>query len=71
MAESDFIMAVGPDGTKRLVPAHYLDNPAFGFRLPPSEKAKPVSKVEEPAATAKLTKVTEPAAAGEKKEASE
>lgn len=79
MAEGDFIMAVAPNGEKRLVPAHYIDNPAFGFRLPPSEVAKakaPASatapeRVEEPAATATSKKVTEPAAAGEKKEASE
>jgi len=75
---ADFVMAVDPSGTKRLVPAHYLDNPALteqGFKLPPSRRKKvtePVEpstavRVEEPAApsTAK-SKVTEPAAAGEK-----
>lgn len=62
MAESDFILAVGPDGKTRRVPAHYIDNPTFGFTLPEPEE------VREPAASAK-TKVTEPAAAGEKKEA--
>lgn len=35
-----FIEAVGPDGNKRVVPAHYLENKAFGFRLPPSAVAK-------------------------------
>ena len=77
MAENDFIMAVAPNGDKRLVPAHYIDNPAFGFRLPPSEAAKvkepaassDVKRVEEPAASATTTSVTEPAAAGETKEA--
>lgn len=78
MAENDFIMAVDPGGNKRLVPAHYLDNPAFGFKLPPSEKAKAkepadtetsVERVEEPAASATSKKVKEPAAAGETEEA--
>lgn len=63
MAESDFILAVGPNGDKRLVPAHYLDNPAFGFTLPPAEEP-----VEEPATPAKPIIVREPAAP-EKKEA--
>lgn len=62
MAESDFIMAVGPDGVKRLVPPHYLDNPAFGFTLPPS------ARVKEPAAAQAKTTIKEPAAAGETKE---
>lgn len=74
MAENDFIMAVDPGGNKRLVPAHYLDNPAFGFKLPPSDRAKDPTqpefdgvKVQEPATPATTT-VTEPAAP-EKKEA--
>jgi len=75
---ADFVLAVDPGGTKRRVPAHYLENPALverGFKLPPSkrkgtrvtEPAPTVDRVEEPAApsTAK-SKVTEPAAAGEK-----
>lgn len=75
MAEHDFILAVDPAGNKRRVPAHYLDNPAFGFKLPPSERVKEptesstVERAEEPAASATSKKVTEPAAAGETKEA--
>jgi len=79
MADNDFIMAVDPGGNKRLVPAHYLDNPSFGFKLPPSERVKEpadtgdegaqLERVVEPAAPATST-VTEPAAAGGKKEAS-
>lgn len=34
-----FVTAVGPNGQKRRVPEHYLDNPAFGFKLPPSARA--------------------------------
>jgi len=72
MAETDFIMAVDPGGNKRLVPAHYLDNPAFGFKLPPSDRAKDPTRpefdqVKEPATPATST-VNEPAAP-EKKEA--
>lgn len=77
MAENDFVLAVGPDGKKRRVPAHYLDNPKFGFKLPPSVRAAQVKepaavtaqRVEEPAAPATTKHVTEPAAAGETKEA--
>lgn len=36
----EFVTAVGPNGQKRRVPKHYLDNPAFGFRLPPSARAR-------------------------------
>lgn len=57
MAQDVFIMAVGPNGDKRLVPDHYLDNPAFGFKLPPSDR------VREPAETPDATVVREPAAA--------
>lgn len=58
MAESDFVLAVPPGGgEKRLVPAHYIDNPAFGFKLPPSERVK------EPAQTTDTEIVREPAAA--------
>lgn len=69
MAEHDFVMAVGPDGVKRLVPEHYLDNPAFGFKLPPSARAQepaatPGTVVREPAADATIgERVEEPAAA--------
>ncbi|MDQ0756075.1 hypothetical protein [Arthrobacter sp. B3I4] len=56
MAENDFIMAVDPGGNKRLVPAHYLDNPALGFKLPPSDRVK------EPADTSGTSTVREPAA---------
>lgn len=62
MADNDFVLAVGPDGKKRRVPRHYLDNPAFGFKLPPS------SRVREPATPA-TTKVTEPAKPEKSKEA--
>lgn len=35
------ILAVGPDGNKRLVPEHYLTNPAMGeWKLPPSVRAQ-------------------------------
>ena len=72
-----FITAVDPGGTKRQVPAHYLDNPALvkqGFKLPPSTRKKQVTEpaqtgvntVEEPAASTAKTTVKEPAAAGEK-----
>ena len=54
MADDGFVTAVGPDGKKRRVPKHYLDNPAFGFKLPPS------ARVKEPATPAKA-RVTEPA----------
>lgn len=54
MADDGFVTAVGPDGKKRRVPKHYLDNPAFGFKLPPS------TRVKEPATPAKA-RVTEPA----------
>lgn len=76
---ADFVQAVDPSGTKRRVPAHYLDNPALteqGFKLPPSsrkktarvtEPATTATTVEEPAAaTAKTSTVKEPAAAGDK-----
>lgn len=60
MADTDFVLAVPPGGgDKRLVPAHYLDNPAFGFKLPPSER----TKVTEPAAAGDASLVQEPAAA--------
>jgi hypothetical protein len=54
MAEDGFVTAVGPDGKKRRVPRHYLDNPKLKFRLPPS------TRVKEPATPAKA-RVTEPA----------
>jgi hypothetical protein len=63
-----FVLAVDPGGDKRQVPEHYLENPAFGFKLPPSSRKK---KVEEPAAQATTSTVKEPAAAGETKEVSE
>jgi hypothetical protein len=61
-----FVLAVDPGGTKRQVPEHYLENPAFGFKLPPSARKK---KVEEPAASATTTTVKEPAQPDEKEEA--
>jgi hypothetical protein len=77
---AEFVQAVDPGGTKRRVPAHYLENKALtdqGFKLPPSTRKKSkqasepasstTSRVEEPAATSTAkTTVTEPAAAGEK-----
>lgn len=52
-----FITAVSPSGQKRRVPRHYLDNPAFGYKLPPSTKKK---RVQEPATPA-TDQVHEPA----------
>lgn len=74
---AEFVLAVDPGGTKRRVPAHYLDNPALteqGFKLPPSrrkgarvtEPAPTTDQVEEPAAATAKTTVKEPAAAGDK-----
>jgi hypothetical protein len=59
MANPDFVMAVPPGGgEKRLVPVHYLENPALGFKLPPSARAQ------EPAENSDATTVVrEPAAA--------
>lgn len=62
MADDGFVTAVGPDGKKRRVPQHYLENPKFGYKLPPSQQ------VREPANPATTT-VTEPATPGTKKEA--
>ena len=68
-----FVLAVPPGGgDKRLVPEHYVDNPAFGFKLPPSSKSgepTPVSysteqnMVYEPVQPSDEDVVTEPAAA--------
>lgn len=72
MANPDFVMAVPPGGgEKRLVPVHYLENPAFGYKLPPSERVKEPAEtstatVREPAATDAPTTVEEPAAADTK-----
>lgn len=54
MTDQLFVTAVGPDGKKRRVPAHYLDNPALGYKLPPSTRGKAT-----PAASKET--VTEPA----------
>ncbi|WP_275779704.1 hypothetical protein [Paenarthrobacter sp. Y-19] len=54
MADENFVTAVDTNGKKRRVPRHYLDNPAFGYKLPPSTRAQ------EPATPAKA-RVTEPA----------
>lgn len=62
MADDGFVTAVGPDGKKRRVPEHYLQNEKFGFKLPPS------ARVQEPAAPA-ITQVTEPARPEKTKEA--
>lgn len=46
MAEGDFVLAVPPGGgDKRLVPKHYIDNPAFGFKLPPSASSDEAPEV--------------------------
>jgi len=63
MADDGFVTAVGPDGTKRRVPRHYLDNPAFGYKLPPS------AQVREPATPATVH-ITEPAKPEKTKEVS-
>jgi hypothetical protein len=71
MADNDFIMAVDPHGNKRLVPPHYLDNPALGFKLPPSVRAQEpgdtdpdgAELAQEPAAGNTADRVEEPAAA--------
>lgn len=55
--QDDFVMAVDAHGNKRRVPRHYLENPAFGFKLPPS------AQVKEPAQTPDADVVREPAAA--------
>ena len=65
MADDGFVTAVGPDGKKRRVPKHYLENPAFGFKLPPS------TRVKEPATTPAKARATEPAKPENDKEASE
>lgn len=51
MADNEFVTAVGPDGKKRRVPRHYLDNPALGaWKLPPSTRGKAsTAKSPEPA----------------------
>jgi hypothetical protein len=67
MADDDFVTAVGPDGKKRRVPSHYLDNPAFGFKLPPSARAQEPAEpgelelVQEPVLADQLEQVEEPA----------
>jgi len=69
MSDSDeFVTAVGPNGEKRRVPKHYLDNPAFGFKLPPSARAArtdeegeavtPISGAEVPTETTTEVEVT-------------
>lgn len=40
MADDGFVLAVDPGGRKRRVPKHYLDNPALGFKLPPSTRVR-------------------------------
>lgn len=71
MADGDFVTAVGPDGKKRLVPKHYLDNPALGeWKLPPSTRNKQRA-VREPANSGQNARVTEPAKPENEKEASE
>ena len=37
---SGFVPAVGPNGVKTHVPPHVLDNPFFGFKTPPSQRAQ-------------------------------
>ncbi|MCW2132886.1 hypothetical protein [Arthrobacter sp. VKM Ac-2550] len=54
-ADDGFVTAVGPDGKKRRVPKHYLENPKFSkdFKLPPSHRRV--------RATPATIRVTEPA----------
>ena len=61
MADDGFVIAVDPAGNKRRVPKHYLDNPAFGYKLPPSARAQ--EQAEEAA-----TPTKEPAKPGKTKE---
>lgn len=66
MADDGFVTAVGPDKKKRRVPLHYLENPALGYKLPPSqqvrEPATPATKKRAPKEAAPTrTRVTEPA----------
>lgn len=79
MADDGFVTAVGPNGQKRRVPEHYLNNPAFGFRLPPSALARtdddgdavtPISATE-PAPAPTRKQIKEPASPETTKEASE
>lgn len=65
MAEADFITAVDRNGKKRRVPKHYLDNPKFGYKLPPS------SRVREPATPATVRHIHEPAVPENEEEVSE
>lgn len=60
-----FVTAVAPNGEKRWVPEHYLDNPAFGFKLPPSARTRaddqgeavtPISGADAPAEEPTTTK---------------
>lgn len=62
MTDQLFVTAVGRNGKKRRVPVHYLDNPKFGYKLPPSTR-----KTATPAT--KKTTVTEPARPENQKEA--
>lgn len=57
-----FVTAVGPDGKKRRVPSHYLDNPSFGYKLPPSTRGE--------ATPATQKTITEPATPETAKEVS-
>lgn len=68
MADDKFVTAVGPDGKKRRVPRHYLDNPALGFKLPPSARTQ---RVREPANSGHNASVSEPATPENEEEASE
>lgn len=64
MANSDFVMGVDPHGNKRLVPAHYVANPAFGYKLAPSERSRiDIVTVIEPEETPEGEIVREPAVA--------
>ena len=58
MADKKFVEAVDRNGRKAFVPAHYLDNPKWGF------KPRHRTKVQEPATQANTT-VTEPAKPGQ------
>lgn len=77
--DEPFVTAYGPNGQKRWVPEHYLDNPAFAFKRIPSERARtdddgdavtPISATE-PAPARTRKQIKEPASPATTKEASE
>lgn len=69
MEDKKFVQAVDRNGRKAFVPAHYLNNPKWGF------KPRHRTKVQEPATPdatgTATTTVTEPAKRATKKEVAE